>query len=174
MTDNNTTDYGDMSSVDLVDLLHTRDEQVSKLTVRVDKLRSGKDELDSKYRKLQTAVIDPIKQGIARGDTFVIESLDQLANLFEGWSGKSDFDFRAYRRRYVARREFSGSYNIEIETTDPDMTIEKLADLVDEHTVGSIDYEFISFRNDDRSIVIDQSYTYVDVDHDENFDLEEE
>jgi len=90
MTDNNNTnDYGDMSSVVLVDLLHKRDQQVNDLTVTVDRLRSRSNELMSGL----TSTVGVFIEMLLEDEEICIADIDGLREAFSALTHLVDIDF---------------------------------------------------------------------------------
>ena len=92
---NNTADYGDRSSHELVQLLHVRDAQVHDLTIAVDNLRQGIVDRDLNVVNLKDkirSVVDKFRTALIDGDDVTIDDWDALQEYFDDFDGIADLE----------------------------------------------------------------------------------
>ena len=145
MTDNNniTTDYGDMSSVELVDLLHKRDEQVTNLTIANDNCRQAIVDRDVSVVNLKDkirAVVDRFRSAIIEKTDVTIDDWDSLYEYFHEFENIADLE--APVRHYIFEFSTSTSKRYAVTVTDPSLDESDIEDML----IDSIDtYQRVDF-----------------------------
>jgi hypothetical protein len=124
MQDNNniTTDYGDMSSVELVDLLHQRDQQVANLTASIDSLGTENRKNVERIR----AVVDKFRTALIDGDDVTIDDWDSLQEWFDDFDGIADLEPPVRMATFEVSMSTTKRFTVRI--TDPSLGESEIED----------------------------------------------